>query len=79
MSTLREAPSACLPACLHAAPSCTLCFVLCAGFFASTFDRTGTRLITGEADKTIKIWKEDETATPESHPVNFKPNRGKRH
>ena len=29
-----------------------------AGVLCSTFDRTGTRLITGEADKTIKIWKE---------------------
>ena len=27
------------------------------------------RLLTGECDKTIKIWKEDETATPETHPV----------
>ena len=34
-----------------------------AGIFASTFDLTGTRLITCEADKTIKIWKEDEEAT----------------
>jgi len=33
-----------------------------AGIFCSTFDRTGTRLLTGEADKTIKIWKEDENA-----------------
>jgi hypothetical protein len=29
-----------------------------AGIFCSTFDKSGTRLITGEADKTIKIWKE---------------------
>ncbi|CAI6791369.1 AIF_HP2_G0051610.mRNA.1.CDS.1 [Saccharomyces cerevisiae] len=28
----------------------------------STFDKTGLRLITGEADKSIKIWKQDETA-----------------
>lgn len=27
-----------------------------AGVFCSTFDRTGTRLITGGADKTIKVW-----------------------
>jgi pleiotropic regulator 1 len=33
-----------------------------AGIFASTFDQTGSRLITCEADKTIKIWKEDEEA-----------------
>jgi len=29
-----------------------------AGVFCSTFDRTGTRLITGGADKTIKIYAE---------------------
>ncbi|KAG0744935.1 hypothetical protein G6F57_003529 [Rhizopus arrhizus] len=33
-----------------------------AGVFCSTFDKTGSRLITGEADKTIKIYKEDENA-----------------
>ncbi|KAJ3334310.1 pre-mRNA-splicing factor prp46 [Blyttiomyces sp. JEL0837] len=43
------------------------------GIFCSAFDRTGLRLITGEGDKTIKIWKEDERATPETHPINFKP------
>jgi pleiotropic regulator 1 len=31
-----------------------------AGIFSSTFDRTGLRLITCEADKTIKIWKEQD-------------------
>ncbi|GKT63713.1 pre-mRNA-splicing factor prp46 [Colletotrichum tofieldiae] len=40
-----------------------------AGIMSSTFDRSGLRLICGEADKTIKIWKQDEKATPESHPV----------
>ncbi|KAI5647236.1 hypothetical protein M9H77_33241 [Catharanthus roseus] len=44
-----------------------------AGIYALTFDATGSRLITCEADKTIKMWKEDETATPETHPLNFKP------
>eukprot|EP01108_Squamamoeba_japonica_P002757 TRINITY_DN2347_c0_g1_i1.p4 TRINITY_DN2347_c0_g1~~TRINITY_DN2347_c0_g1_i1.p4 ORF type:complete len:320 (-),score=128.88 TRINITY_DN2347_c0_g1_i1:14-973(-) len=39
------------------------------GIFASTFDQTGTRLITCEADKTIKIFKQDETATEASHPI----------
>ena len=33
-----------------------------AGIFCAEFDKTGLRLITGEADKTIKIWKEDEQA-----------------
>ncbi len=45
-----------------------------AGVFCSAFDKTGTRLITGEADKSIKIWKEDESATPETHPItDWKP------
>jgi len=28
------------------------------------------RLITGECDKTIKMYKEDESATPETHPID---------
>jgi len=40
-----------------------------AGIFASTFDQTGSRLIVGEADKTIKIYKEDDNATEETHPL----------
>lgn len=39
------------------------------GIFAAEFDQSSLRLITGECDKTIKIWKEDDTATPETHPV----------
>jgi len=27
------------------------------GIFASTFDKSGSRLITCEADKTIKVWR----------------------
>jgi len=49
-----------------------------AGILACKFDITGTRLITGENDKTIKMWKENSNATPESHPItNYKPNQGK--
>ncbi|KAJ5893998.1 hypothetical protein N7495_005689 [Penicillium taxi] len=48
-----------------------------AGVMASTFDRTGLRLITGEADKTIKIWKQDENATPETHPLTWAPSLGR--
>ncbi|KAG2173898.1 hypothetical protein INT44_000011 [Umbelopsis vinacea] len=44
-----------------------------AGIFASTFDHTGSRLITCEADKTIKIWKEDEDATEDSYPLDWRP------
>ncbi|KAJ1833054.1 pre-mRNA-splicing factor prp46 [Coemansia sp. RSA 2711] len=49
-----------------------------AGVFCSTFDRTGFRLITGEADKSIKIWKEDDDATEETHPIDFRPSLGRR-
>jgi hypothetical protein len=43
--------------------------------FAAAFDNTGSRLITCEADKSIKMWREDPDATPETHPVVFKPPR----
>nr|CAG4640746.1 EOG090X03RP [Eulimnadia texana] len=49
-----------------------------AGIFALSFDNSGTRLITAEADKTIKIYKEDETATEETHPINWRPEILKR-
>ncbi|KAI1489028.1 WD40-repeat-containing domain protein [Biscogniauxia mediterranea] len=48
-----------------------------AGIMSSTFDRTGLRLIVGEADKTIKIWKQDEKATEETHPLEWKPSLGR--
>lgn len=38
---------------------------------AMAFDLTGTRLITGEADKTIKIWKADDQASEITHPVDM--------
>lgn len=40
-----------------------------AGIYAMSFDQSGSRLLTCEADKTIKFWKEDSEATPETHPV----------
>ena len=43
------------------------------GVFTSLFDQTGLRLISGEADKTIKIWKQDDEASPQSHPILWKP------
>ena len=42
-----------------------------AGIFAATFDMSGCRLITGEADKTIKVYKEDETAVSHAPSVNY--------
>jgi len=47
------------------------------GLMSSTYDKTGLRLICGEADKTIKVWKQDETATPETHPLEWKPTLGR--
>ena len=38
-----------------------------AGIFALAFDRSGSRLVSCEADKTIKIFKEDETAVSTVH------------
>uniref|UniRef100_A0A2P2HZU4 Pleiotropic regulator 1 n=1 Tax=Hirondellea gigas TaxID=1518452 RepID=A0A2P2HZU4_9CRUS len=49
-----------------------------AGVYSMTFDESGSRLITCDADKTIKIYKEDETATEESHPVIWRPEIMKR-
>ncbi|KAF2869723.1 pre-mRNA-splicing factor prp46 [Massariosphaeria phaeospora] len=48
-----------------------------AGIMCSTFDKTGLRLITGETDKSIKIWKEDADATQETHPLDWKPTLGR--
>ena len=48
-----------------------------AGIFSSIFDKTGLRLITGEADKTIKVWRQNDEATPESHPLDWKPMLGR--
>ena len=39
------------------------------GIFSLSFDRSGSRLLSGECDKTIKMWKEDENATEETHPI----------
>lgn len=49
-----------------------------AGVFTSTFDKTGLRLITGEADKTVKIWRPDDTATEDNQPLEWKPQLGVR-
>jgi pleiotropic regulator 1 len=46
--------------------------------YACAFDQSGSRLITGEADKTIKMWKEDPAATQESHPVSWDPPRDRK-
>lgn len=49
-----------------------------AGIYAVKFDRTGTRLFTCEADKSIKVYKEDDEATPETHPVkDWRPSRNR--
>ena len=41
--------------------------------FACTFDKSCSRLLTAERDKTIKVYTEDEEATPGTHPLNWKP------
>ena len=42
-----------------------------AGIHAMAFDHSGARLVTCEADKTIKVWREDAGASPETHPVDM--------
>lgn len=49
-----------------------------AGVFAMAFDQSSSRLITAEADKTIKVYREDDEATEETHPINWKPDIIKR-
>lgn len=44
-----------------------------AGIFAMCYDKSGSRLLTAEADKTIKEYKEDEKSTEETDPVDWKP------
>ncbi|CAB3397737.1 unnamed protein product [Caenorhabditis bovis] len=44
-----------------------------AGIYATCFDKSGMRLITAEADKTVKMYKEDEQATEETHPIVWRP------
>ncbi|KAG7366402.1 serine/threonine protein kinase [Nitzschia inconspicua] len=39
--------------------------------YCAEFDGTGTRLITGEADKSIKIWKQDEDASELTDPIDM--------
>ena len=40
-----------------------------AAIFQVKFDRSSLRMITAECDKSIKIWKRDDDATPETHPL----------
>lgn len=49
-----------------------------AGIFSMIFDQSGTRLITTEADKTIKIYKEDDTAVSLFCHYHFSKNRFKK-
>ncbi|CAN6234340.1 unnamed protein product [Urochloa humidicola] len=39
--------------------------------YALSYNATGSRLVTCDGDKTIKMWKQDLTATPETYPINF--------
>lgn len=41
------------------------------GIFACVFDHSESRLITAEADKTIKVYKEDEMAVSSSGPKKY--------
>lgn len=45
-----------------------------AGIYALAFDKSGSRLVSGETDKTVRMWREDESATEETHPLNWTPS-----
>jgi len=45
------------------------------GIFDCKLDMSASRLITAECDKTVKIYREDPNATPETHPLNWKAPR----
>lgn len=45
------------------------------GIFALAFDKSESRLITAECDKTIKIYRQDESATEETHPIDYQPSK----
>jgi pleiotropic regulator 1 len=42
------------------------------GIFAVALDQSGSRLLTAECDKTVKIYREDPDATPDTHPITWK-------
>lgn len=42
-----------------------------AGILAMAFDRSGGRLITAETDKSIKVYREDPSASEETHPIDM--------
>jgi pleiotropic regulator 1 len=48
------------------------------GIYDIEFDKSYSRLITAEADKTIKIYKEDPNATEDDYPIDWKPDLIKR-
>lgn len=48
------------------------------GVFSMQFDKSESRLLTTNCDKTIKFYREDENATPETHPVNWAPSYKKK-
>ena len=43
-----------------------------AGIYYTIFDKSESRLLTCNVDKTIKMYKEDDAATPDTHPVTYK-------
>lgn len=49
------------------------------GIYGLAFDRSGSRLITCETDKTVRMWREDEEATEETNPVVWHPRKRDRY
>lgn len=49
------------------------------GIYGLAFDRSGSRLVTCETDKTVRMWREDEEATEETNPVVWHPSKRDRY
>lgn len=47
------------------------------GVYALSYEITGSGLFSCEDDRTIKMWKQDDRATPETHPSKVKPPNDK--
>lgn len=47
------------------------------GVYALSYEITGSGLFSCEDDRTIKMWKQDDRATPETHPSKVKPPKDK--
>ncbi|KAI0560898.1 WD40/YVTN repeat-like containing protein [Gracilaria domingensis] len=49
------------------------------GIYGLAFDKSGSRLVTCETDKTVRMWREIDEATEETHPLVWEPKKRDRY